>query len=152
MSDASRSDASGPDVVDGLLARPGLYVGTSSDPTGEHGSSAARIEVDALPGGSGVYLRYEVLSTDDGVVHDERAMLARAAGGLVLVTAHSHADITTVITETEPGYFPAADDAPFPTAIRIEVPEPGHLVYSWSYGMPGEELVVRDVGDLRHVG
>jgi hypothetical protein len=34
-------------------------------------------------------------------------------------------------------------------AIRLEVPEPGHLVYSWSYGGDKEPLRVRDVGDVR---
>ncbi|MEY2588123.1 MAG: hypothetical protein QOJ67_107, partial [Acidimicrobiaceae bacterium] len=38
---------------------------------------------------------------------------------------------------------------PFPMAIRIEVPEPGHIVYSWSYGMPGEEPTLRDIGDVK---
>jgi hypothetical protein len=37
-------------------------------------------------------------------------------------------------------------------AIRLEVPEPGHLVYSWSYGWDKEPLKVRDVGDVRLVG
>ena len=37
---------------------------------------------------------------------------------------------------------------PFPMAIRLEVPEPGHLRYLWSYGMPGEEPKLRDEGDL----
>ena len=34
-------------------------------------------------------------------------------------------------------------------AIRLEVPEPGHLRYLWSYGMPGEEPQLHDEGDLR---
>ena len=58
----------------------------------------------------------------------------------------------SVLPETEPGYFPGTDgQAAFPMAIRLEVPEPGELVYSWSYGSPGDELVVRDVGTLRLV-
>ena len=61
-------------------------------------------------------------------------------------------NVATVIHETEPGYFPAADGAaPFPMAIRLDVPEPGHLVYSWSYGGRGEPMRVRDVGDVRRV-
>jgi hypothetical protein len=36
-------------------------------------------------------------------------------------------------------------------AIRIEVPEPGHIIYSWSYGRPGDEMQVRDVGDVKLV-
>jgi len=77
-------------------------------------------------------------------------VLARTPRGLVLVTAHTHADVATVLYETEPGFFPANDgDAPFPMAIRLEVPAAGQLVYSWSYGRPGEPLVVRDVGTVR---
>ena len=95
---------------------------------------------------------YECLSPTDGRVHDEHAVLARTPGGLVLLTAHSHAPVATVLRETEPGHFPAAEgDAPFPMAIRLEVPEPGHLRYLWSYGMPGEEPQLRDVGDLKLV-
>jgi hypothetical protein len=95
---------------------------------------------------------YEVLSGEGGCVHAEHAVLARTTKGLVLVTAHSHADVITVLSETEPGYFPADDgNATFPMAIRLEVPEPGQLVYSWSYGSPGEPLVVRDVGRLRKI-
>ena len=72
--------------------------------------------------------------------------------GLVLLTAHSHAPVAAVLHETEPGLFPAAEgDSPFPMAIRLEVPEPGHLRYLWSYGMPGEEPQLRDEGDLKLV-
>jgi hypothetical protein len=143
------------DLVELLLARPGLYVGRQADPEEhpDHSSSVARIEVSPLPGGSGVMFAYEVVSPEGGVVHDEHAILARTTGGLVLVTSHSHADVTTVLSETEPGYFPAADGAaPFPMAIRLEVPESGHLIYSWSYGGRGEPMRVRDVGDVRAVG
>lgn len=64
------------------------------------------------------------------------------------MTAHNHAEVASVLYETEAGYFPANSEEPFPMAIRIEAPEPGRLVYSWSYGRPGEEPMVRDVGDL----
>ena len=95
---------------------------------------------------------YEVLSPQNGLVHAEHAVLARTPGGIVLVTAHSHAPMMSVLPETEPGYFPGTEgQAAFPMAIRLEMPEPGQLVYSWSYGSPGEELVVRDVGTLRLV-
>jgi hypothetical protein len=139
------------DLVELLATHPGVYVGAqvapedTSEPT-----SVARIEVMALPGGSGVMMRYEVVSPTGGIVHDEHAVLARSTDGLVLVTSHSHANVTTVVHETEPGYFPAADGtAPFPMAIRLEVPEPGHLVYTWSYGRPNEPLIVRDIGNVR---
>jgi hypothetical protein len=98
-----------------------------------------------------VMLAYEVLRSD-GVGHHEHAVLARTGHRHVLVTSHSHADVTTVLHESEPGYFTTdEDDAPFPMAIRVEVPEAGHLVYSWSYGWDKEPLKVRDIGDLRLV-
>lgn len=139
------------DVLELLLAKPGLYVGPQADPEGDPAdASLARIDVTPLPGGSGVMFDYEVLAADGSRPHHEHAVLARTPAGLVLVTSHSHADVTTVLNETEPGYFPAADNAsPFPMAIRLEVPEPGHLVYSWSYGWAEEPLRVRDVGDVR---
>jgi hypothetical protein len=143
------------DLVDALFNKPGLYVGVDTAP--DHGAegapSVARIEVTPLPGGSGVVMAYEVLSPVDGVGHHEHAVLARTTTGLVLVTSHSHAEVTTVLSESEPGYFPAAEGAaPFPMAIRLEVPEPGHLVYSWSYGWDQEPMKVRDVADVRLVG
>jgi hypothetical protein len=140
------------DLVDALLAKPGLYLGPQRDPTGEHGVGAARIVVSALPGGSGVMMDYEVLHADGQLGHREHAMVVRTTAGLVLTTSHTHAPVTTVIPETEPGYFEAAEGAaPFPSAIRLEVPEPGHLVYTWSYGWGDQPLAVRDIGDVRLV-
>jgi hypothetical protein len=143
------------DLVELLVDHPGLYVGPQAAPNDRSGAAptVARIEISALPGRSGVMMAYEVLSPEHGVVHHEHAVLARTPQGLVLITSHTHADVTTVLTETEPGYFPAADGtAPFPMAIRLEVPEPGHLIYSWSYGWENEPLQLRDVGDVRLVG
>jgi hypothetical protein len=140
------------DLVELLLSQPGLYVGSGADPEGGHPPSAARISVTALPGRSGVMFEYEALSPGGGRVHDEHAVLAKTMIGLVLVTSHSHAETTAVLTETEPGYFEAPESpTPFPMAIRLEVPEPGHLIYSWSYGSDKEPLRVRDVADVRLV-
>lgn len=142
------------DILENLMACPGIYTGPQSDPADASGAppSVARITVSTLPGGSGVAMDYEVLSPERGRVHAEHAVLARTAQGLALITAHNHADVVTILRETEPGYFPAATgDSPFPMAIRLSVPERGSLTYAWSYGMPGEELVVRDVGTLRVV-
>lgn len=141
------------DLIDQLLASPGLYSGIQADPTATHNSgSVARIVVAALPGGSGVSMDYEVLSPENGRVHHEHSVLARTPGGIVLTVAHGHADLASILREAEPGYFPAGDgEATFPMAIRIEVPAPGELIYSWSYGSPGEDLVVRDVGTLARV-
>jgi hypothetical protein len=139
------------DLVERLVANPGLYTGPQADPADPDGpKSVARITVTPLPGGAGVSMAYEVLSAENGVVHQEHSVLARTPRGVVLVTAHTHADVAAVLFETEPGMFPAGDgDSPFPMAIRLEAPEPGHLIYSWSYGRPGEPLVVRDVGTVR---
>ena len=147
------------DLVDQLLARPGRYVGPATRPADDDAADGAapdiaRIEVSPLPGGSAVMIGYEVLSGGGGVVHHEHAVVARASTGVVLVTSHTHADITTVIAEAadEPGWFPAGEGtAPFPMAIRIEVPEPGHVVYSWSYGWGDRPLAVRDIADVRAV-
>jgi hypothetical protein len=142
-----------PDLVDQLIGKPGLYLGSSSDPTGEHPNegSVAHVTVKALPGGAGVSFDYDVVAPD-GKHHAEHTVLGRTANGLAIITAHSHGNVVTVAPESEPGYFVAPDGAsPFPMAIRIEVPEPGHIIYSWSYGMPGEDLQVRDIGDVKLV-
>src|SRR5580765_4348470 len=97
------------DLVELLLGRPGLYIGPQADPEDSSGRppSVARISVTPLPGRSGVMFEYDVLTTGDGRVHHEHAVLARTMAGLTLVTSHSHADTTAVLTESEPGYFEA---------------------------------------------
>jgi hypothetical protein len=140
------------DLVDQLLAGPGLYVGKQSSHGDEQGEGVARVLITPLPGGAGVAMDYEVIVGQAGIVHDEHAMVTRTGGGTVLVTTHTHSPVTAIVAEAEPGWFPAdAAAAPFPMGVRIEVPEPGHLIWSWSYASPGEELTVRDVGDVRHV-
>jgi hypothetical protein len=142
--------------LDALMANPGLYLGRET--THEGGTDhigVARVVVTALPGGGGVTLDYEVLSSEGVAAHTEHAVLTRTASGVVLVTAHSHAPIAAVVPEdpAEPGWFPAPPEAaPFPMAVRVETPGAGHLVYSWSYASPGEELSVRDQADVRRVG
>ena len=42
----------------------------------------ARVDISALPGGSGVMISYEVLSPIDGIVHHEHAILARTTTGI----------------------------------------------------------------------
>lgn len=137
------------DLVDQI--QPGVYTGPQADPAAtEPSGSVARIAVTSLPGGSGVRFDYEVLNPVKGRVHLESTVLARTAHGLRLFSAHSHAPQLATLTEKESGYFVAGDDeSPFPMAIRLEVPEAGRIVYSWSYGEPGGELQVRDVGDVR---
>ncbi len=126
------------DIVEQLLASPGLYIGTQADPTASHPSgSVARVMVARLPGGAGVTLDYEVLSPENGRVHHEHSVLAHTPGGIVIAVSHSHANMASVLHEAEPGYFPARDgESTFPMAIRLDCPSPGTLVYSWSYGSP----------------
>ena len=140
------------DLVDQLLAQSGFYVGTDRDPTSDdRAPQVARIVVTALPGRSGVMFDYEGLSQnrERPRPHAEHAVLARTSKGLALYSAHIHAPVLTELRETEPGYFEAVDGAsPFPIAIRIEVPSAGRLIYSWSFGEPGGELAVRNIGDV----
>jgi hypothetical protein len=141
------------DLVAQLLARTGRYVGGQTRPEDGAGEDVARITVTALPGGSGVMLAYEVLSTTGEIVHDEHAVLARTTGGTVLITSHSHDDVTVILHEDGDGHFPATAGATsFPMAIDIEVPEPGRLIYKWFYGWADKPMSLRDVGDLRAVG
>jgi hypothetical protein len=144
------------DLVEQLLSAPGRYFGKQVTHEGatEH-LGVARIEVVPLPGGGGVAMDYEVLTPEGGAVHVEHAVLARSAAGVVLVTAHSHAPVASVVPQDpdEPGWFPGPEgSAPFPYAVRIEVPEPEVIRYSWSYAAPGGELSVRDVGEVRRAG
>jgi hypothetical protein len=144
------------DLVDQLLAQPGLYLGPDVDPTqpSEGRPSLSRVNVSALPGNVGVAFDYEVLSHDEARPrpHLEHTLLARTADGLVLFSAHIHSNVATLLLEKEPGYFVAPEGAsPFPMAIRLEVPEKGRITYSWSYAEPGGELKVRDHSDLKLV-
>lgn len=143
------------ELLETLKANPGLYVGKQTSlHEGQEIAGTSRMVVTVLPGNAGVALDYEVTTPGGELAHREHAVLAASVGGLVLVTAHDHAEVVTVLREeaSDRGSFtvPAAE-APFPSAIRIEAPEPGHLVYSWSYGWADQPLQVRDVGDLRRV-
>jgi hypothetical protein len=138
-------------IIDDLLAHPGTYIGLDRDlPSGR--VSAAKIVVTALPGGAGVTFDFESfnsLDADRVRGHDEHAVLGRTGAGSILVTGHSHADTVAVLRETESGVFVlGAEPSPFPLAIRIEVPGPGQLVYVWSYGSPGEDLIERDRAEV----
>lgn len=140
------------DLVDRLLAQTGLHVGVDRDPTrDDRAPQVARILVTGLPGGSGVMFDYEGLSVNQERRrgHAEHAMLGRTSNGLALYSAHIHAPVLTELREAEPGYFVAVEGAsPFPMAIRIEVPSARRLIYSWSFGEPGGEVAVRNIGDV----
>jgi hypothetical protein len=141
------------DLVETLLAKPGLYAGTQVDPSEEHpAGSVGRVRVTPLPGRMGVTFDYEVLNPERGLNHLERSMLAKTKSGLVLLVSHTHADVATLLREAGPGEFTVDEsDTPFPMAIKLEVPEAGHLVYTWSYGWGDDPIRVRDIGDLRLV-
>jgi len=139
-------------IIDELLAHPGVYVGLDRDPTTQR-VSAARIVVSPLPGGAGVTLDFESFNTHDADRirgHAERALLGWTHdGGSILVTAHIHANSVAVLRESDPGVFVLGDESsPFPLAIEISAPEPGKLVYVWSFGPPGGEIVERDRAEL----
>jgi hypothetical protein len=135
--------------LEDLISHPGTYIGIDTV-AGLDSRGAARIVVTPLPGGAGVTLDYEVFnpsSPDRLRGHVERAVLARThGGGLVMVTAHDHADSVQILHETDPGTFEVgADGSPFPMKVVVSVPEPGRLRHVWWYGRPGGEAVERDV-------
>jgi hypothetical protein len=140
------------DLIDRLLAQTGLYVGTDRRPTTDYPApQVARIIVSVLPGRCGVMFEYEGLSLnpEDRVPHLEHAVLGRTSNGLALYTANIHAPVLIELRETEPGYFEAVEGtAPFPVAIRIELPSAGRLIYTWLFGEPGGEVSVRNIGDV----
>ena len=86
-------------IVDDLLARPGLYIGTDTA-VGRDLVGAARIVVSPLPGGAGVSLDYEILNgLAPGPVlgHVEHTMVGIADDGTtIMAIADTHgAGITT---------------------------------------------------------
>lgn len=139
------------------MDNPGVYLGVGRDPSGERGQpqgQGARVVVTPLPGRAGVTIDYETLDpTNPERVqpHLEHAVIGRLhGGGAILVTGHSHADTVAVLHETTPGEFTMGDEpAAFPMAVSIAVPEPGRLVYVWSFGEPGKQAVPRDRAELR---
>jgi hypothetical protein len=143
-------------IVDKLIDNPGVYLGIGSDPTGERDRSqgqAARIVVTPLPAGAGVTVDYETFDAADAErvqPHIEHVIIGRLhGGGAILVSGHAHADTVAVLRETSPGEFTMGDEpGAFPMAISISVPEPGRLVYVWSYGEPGQEPVPRDRAEV----
>lgn len=143
-------------IVDELIANPGVYLGIGRDPEDardEARSQAARIVVTPLPKGAGVAIDYETFNPAEPrrvQPHIEHAVIGRLhGGGAILVSAHSHADTVAVLHETAPGEFAMREpSSPFPMAITISVPEPGRLVYVWSYGEAGGSAVPRDRAEL----
>jgi hypothetical protein len=83
------------------------------------------------PAGRAFELEYEVLSAEGGRVHDEHAVLARSPADVVLITAHSHAGVVTVLDETERGASRparAARHSRWPSAWKCRARSPGVLV------------------------
>lgn len=143
-------------IVDVLIANPGVYLGLGVDPADTNDpprSQAARLVITPLPSNAGVAIDYETFNPANRSrlqPHIEHAVIGRLqGGGAILVTGHAHAETVAVLRETSPGEFTIGDDpAAFPMAISISVPEPGRLVYMWSYGEPGGEPVPRDRAEL----
>lgn len=146
----------GMSIVDDLIANAGTYLGLGHDPKDDREEprrQAARIVVTPLPSRAGVAIDYETFNPDapDRLQpHIEHVVIGRLhGGGAILVSAHAHADTVAVLRETAPGEFTMGDDdGPFPMAVNIEVPEPGRLVYVWSYAPPGGSIEPRDRAEL----
>jgi hypothetical protein len=143
-------------IVDTLIDNPGVYLGIGGDPTGQGDRSegqAARIVVTPLPSRAGVTVDYETFdptSAERLQPHIEHVVIGRLhGGGAILVSGHAHADSVAVLRETSPGEFAMGDEpGAFPMAISISVPEPGRLVYVWSYAEPGQKPVPRDRAEV----
>ena len=142
-------------IVDDLLARPGLYIGTDTA-VGRDLVGAARIVVSPLPGGAGVSLDYEILNgLAPGPVlgHVEHTMVGTADDGTtIMVIAHTHGAGITILREADPGVFePGGGPAPYPMKVVLSIPAPGRLRHSWWYGPDGEEPSERDIAELEVV-
>jgi hypothetical protein len=141
-------------IVDQLIDNPGVYVGVGWDPTEERPQrQAARIVVTPLPSRAGVSVDYETFDATNAErvqPHIEHVIVGRLhGGGAILVSGHAHADTVAVLRETSPGEFTmGGEPGAFPMAVSISVPEPGRLVYIWSYGEPGREPVPRDRAEV----
>ena len=143
-------------IVDQLIENAGVYLGVGRDPRGERDQpkgQAARIVVTPLPGGAGVTVDYETFdpaNPERVQPHIEHVVIGRLHdGGAILVSGHAHADTVAVLRETSPGEFTMGDEpGAFPMAISISVPEPGRLVYVWSFAEPGGEPVPRDRAEV----
>lgn len=141
-------------IVDDLLARPGLYVG-SATAAGRDLAGSARIVVTPLPGGAGVSLDYELLNSATTPVlgHVEHTMIGRAEDGTtVMVIAHTHGQGIAILREAEPGVFDPGDaPMPYPMKVVVSVPAPGRLRHSWWYGSPGEQATEREIAEVELV-
>ena len=143
-------------IVDQLIENPGVYLGVGRDPQAQRGQphgQAARVVVSPLPGAAGVTIDYETFDpANPGRLrpHIEHCVIGRTVdGGSILVSGHSHADTVAVLRETAPGQFVSGEEpVAFPMAISISVPEPGQLVYVWSFAEPGQQPVPRDRAEL----
>jgi hypothetical protein len=143
-------------IVDQLIDNPGVYLGIGRDPGGRRDQpqgQVARIVVTPLPSRGGVTVDYETfdpIHPERVQPHIEHAVIGRLhGGGALLVTGHAHANTVAVLRETSSGEFVMGDEpGAFPMAISISVPEPGRIVYVWSYGEPGGEPVPRDRAEV----
>ena len=71
-------------------------------------------------------------------------------GGAVMVIGHIHGRVGRGAARDRTGDVRARRGrlGPFPMKVVVSMPEPGRLVHSWWYAMPGEEPVERDVAEV----
>ena len=117
-------------------------------------SEAALIGLGELVEMAGITLA-DVGDIVHGTTLVTNAVIERKGSKLGLITTKGFRDILEMGTEQRYdiyGLFLTFPDPLVSRELRLEVPEPGSLVYSWSYGRPGEDPVVRDVASVRLVG
>ncbi len=133
-----------------LASAAGLYTGAGDGD--ESGPFVARIDVSKLPNG-GAMLRYLARSDESEVLHVEQTMLVAGPDGRDrLYIAHSESPFVTEMTETEPdsGRFAQSEPfGPYQMEVKVEVPEPGRLIYGWWWAEDGGQLLEQSRADVR---
>ena len=90
-----------------------------------------------------------IMVVDDNPVNLKLVCALLRRNGYEVCTARDAEETVAVLRESEPGVFVmGAESSPFPLAVKISVPAPGSLVYVWSFGAPGGEIVERDRAEL----
>jgi len=135
-----------------LAQVPGLYVGPGEGV--ESGPFLGRVQIGRLPNG-GASIDYEALSHDHAMQHREHSLLVIGPGGRDrLFVAYSESPYVVELVETKPdsGRFEQpASAGPYKLAVRLEMAEPGRLVYGWWWGAQGETPIERSRVDVRAV-
>jgi hypothetical protein len=138
------------DLLERLIASPGLYVG-SGDGVGS-GEFVGRFRVTVLPSGTAVAFDYEAFGQNEALQHAEHTVLARDhEGRLSMFGVHSEAPVPVTLTEQTGGFF--MDLEPVGTYVMaIQMSFDGSdLTYSWWWASQGEELVERSRAVMHRV-